>query len=123
VATIAVPTVLAVFNWPSGSDRYNRVRRFIEGYFAKFEQLQQPPFQPKWKEINAAGTVPGWTRYKVAEEVLARLMAPAQATEQSKLRADFETFLETRAGAGKGRIPTSGEREALFNEFVQWQRR
>jgi TRAP-type uncharacterized transport system substrate-binding protein len=123
VATISVPTVLAVFNWPSSSDRYHRVRRFIEAYFARFEQLQQPPFQPKWKEINAAGTVPGWTRYKLAEEVLARLMSSAQANEQSKLRADFETFLENRKSAGKGRIPTSGEREALFNEFVQWQRR
>ena len=102
VATISVPTVLAVFNWPSSSDRYHRVRRFIEAYFAKFEQLQQSPFQPKWKEINAAGTGPGWTCYKVAEEVLARLSSSAQATEQSKLRAD---------------------REALFNEFVQWQRR
>ena len=59
VATIAVPTVLAVFNWPKNTDRYHRVKRFIEAYFAKFEQLQQPPFQPKWKEINAAGTVPG----------------------------------------------------------------
>jgi TRAP-type uncharacterized transport system substrate-binding protein len=123
VATIAVPTVLAVFNWPTNSERYRRVKRFVEAYFAKFEQLQQPPFQPKWKEINVAGTVPGWTRYKVAEEVLARMTGSAQPARQSKLRADFETFLETRANAGKSGILSPREREALFNEFVQWQRR
>jgi TRAP-type uncharacterized transport system substrate-binding protein len=115
VPTIAVPTVLAVFNWPTTSDRYPRVKRFIEAYFAKFEQLQQPPFQPKWKEINAAGTVPGWTRYKVAEEVLANM------TGTASLRADFERFLEARASAGKGRASSSRER-ALFHEFVEWQR-
>ena len=122
VATIAVPTVLAVFNWPKNTDRYHRVKRFIEAYFAKFEQLQQPPFQPKWKEINAAGTVPGWTRYKVAEEVLATMTARAQNAEQSKQRSEFDAFLEARASTGK-RIPASREREALFNEFLQWQRR
>jgi len=61
VSTIAVPAVLAVFNWPKSSERYRRVSRFIEAYFAKFDQLQQPPFQPKWREINLAGKVPGWT--------------------------------------------------------------
>jgi TRAP-type uncharacterized transport system substrate-binding protein len=121
VPTIAVPTVLAVFNWPANSDRYQRVRRFIEAYFAKFEQLQQPPFQPKWKEINAAGTVPGWTRYKVAEEVLARITQTAE-NDPAKLRADFENFLQARASRGERRISTERER-ALFNEFVEWQQR
>jgi TRAP-type uncharacterized transport system substrate-binding protein len=123
VATIAVPTVLAVFNWPANTERYQRVKRFIEAYFAKFEQLQQAPFQPKWREINAAGTVPGWTRYKAAEEVLARTAATAQRAEPSKLRADFETFLEARSPENTRRVPDSREREALFDEFIQWQRR
>src|SRR3954451_22342836 len=70
VSTIAVPAVLAVFNWPKSSDRYRRVSRFVEAYFTKFDQLQQPPFQPKWREINLAGKVPGWKRYGVAEEPL-----------------------------------------------------
>src|SRR6478609_1247871 len=46
VSTIAVPAVLAVFNWPKTSDRYRRVSRFVEAYFTKFDQLQQPPFSP-----------------------------------------------------------------------------
>src|SRR5712691_10843951 len=30
VDTIAVPAVLAVFNWPKGGDRYRRIERFVE---------------------------------------------------------------------------------------------
>ena len=122
VATIAVPTVLAVFNWPNGTDRYRRVARFIESYFAKFPQLQQPSFQPKWQEINVAGTVPGWTRYRVAEAVLARMLPKEEANTQTQaqLRTRFEAFVATRTGGGRLKPQ---EREALFNDFLEWQRR
>jgi TRAP-type uncharacterized transport system substrate-binding protein len=119
VSTIAVPAVLAVFNWPKTSDRYRRVSRFIEAYFAKFDQLQQPPFQPKWREINLAGKVAGWTRYRVAEELLAKMTAD----RGSQVRAQFDAFLDARAGArGPGTL-TDSEREALFKQFLEWQRR
>jgi TRAP-type uncharacterized transport system substrate-binding protein len=127
VATIAVPTVLAVYNWPTSSDRYRRVARFIENYFAKFHQLQQPPFQPKWKEINAAGTIPGWTRYKAAEEVLTKIAAAEETKNRAQLQSQFDSFLSSRPGAaastGGTRAATNTEREALFKEFLQWQRR
>ena len=116
VATLAVPAVLAVFNWPRNSERGRKVARFVEAFFTKFEQLQQPPFQPKWKEINIAGTVPGWTRYPAATEVLARLAS----TEDSQTRAKFEGFLAQRSGAAS---LTQRDREALFKDFLDWQRR
>ena len=127
VATIAVPTVLAVYNWPTNSDRYRRVARFIEAYFAKFEQLQQSPFQPKWKEINAAGTIPGWTRYKAAEDVLTKIAAAEETKNRAQLQSQFDSFLSTRLGAaantGGSRSVINAERETLFREFLQWQRR
>jgi hypothetical protein len=127
IATIAVPTVLAVYNWPANSDRYRRVARFIEAYFAKFEQLQQSPFQPKWKEINAAGTIPGWTRYKAADEVLTKIAAAEESKNRVQLQSQFDAFLSARPGAaastGGTRSATNAEREALFKEFLQWQRR
>ncbi len=119
VETIAVPTVLAVFNWPTNSDRYRRVARFIEAYFAKFSQLQQPPFQPKWQEINVAGTVPGWTRYRVAEEILARMVRKEEPTGEAQLRSQFDTFLANRATNAR---MSRREREALFNDFLRWRR-
>ena len=122
VPTIAVPTVLAVFNWPKSSERYRKVARFIEDFFAKFEQLHNPPYQPKWKEINIAGKVPGWTRYSVAEEVLAK-MAGGGEGQSAQVRVQFESFLNARTDRRGGGALTPQEREALFNEFVKWQRR
>ncbi len=119
VPTIAVQTVLAVFNWPKTSERYRRVARFIEAYFNKFELLHNPPYQPKWKEINLAGKVPGWTRYSAAEEALAKL-APAEAKQSAQLRSQFESFLDAKTD---GRTLTRQEREALFQEFIKWQKR
>ncbi|WP_406858123.1 TAXI family TRAP transporter solute-binding subunit [Alsobacter sp. KACC 23698] len=125
VPTIAVPAVLAVYNWKPGSERYKRVGRFIEAYFAKFAQLQQPPFQAKWQEVNLAGAVPGWTRYSAAEEALGKARSSTQAGagqgETADLHAKFDAFVTAR-GPGK-RAMTAREREALFNEFVQWQKR
>ena len=123
IQTIAVPTVLAVFNWPKNSDRYRRVARFIEAYFAKFHELQHTPFQPKWQEINIAGTVPGWTRYHVAEEILAKAVAVKSSSPEALLEARFGSFLADRATATKTPVPTSADREALFKEFLRWQAR
>jgi TRAP-type uncharacterized transport system substrate-binding protein len=121
VPTIAVQTLLAVFNWPKNSDRYRKVARFIDAYFSKFEQLTNPPYQPKWKEINIAGKVPGWTRYPVAEEALARL-GGGDEPQSAQLRTKFESFLNARAGGRQSALSTE-DREALFSEFLKWQRR
>ncbi|PSC03600.1 C4-dicarboxylate ABC transporter [Alsobacter soli] len=122
VQTVSVPSVLAVYNWKPGSERYRRVARFIEAYFAKFETMQQPPFQPKWQEVNLAGQVPGWTRYKLAEDALAKIRGPeAQAGDQAQLRSQFETFVTAR-NSGKPPL-TESEREALFSAFVKWRGR
>jgi hypothetical protein len=43
VDTIAVPAVLAVFNWSKGHDRYRRVERFTETLFTKWEKFLEPP--------------------------------------------------------------------------------
>src|SRR5215475_6697527 len=43
VDTIAVPAVLAVFNWPKGHDRYRRVSRMVESMFTNCENFRQPP--------------------------------------------------------------------------------
>ena len=79
IRTLAVPTVLAVYNWPKDSDRYRRVVRFIDAYFAKYQQLRQLPYQPKWRDINIAGTIPGWTRYGEADRALQRLRAESKS--------------------------------------------
>lgn len=72
VPTIAVPTVLLSFNWSPHSNRYQRVARFVEYLFSRIDRLQVPGFDPKWKSINLAATVPGLARAPSAQAWLDR---------------------------------------------------
>ncbi|HEY7301020.1 MAG TPA: TAXI family TRAP transporter solute-binding subunit [Xanthobacteraceae bacterium] len=114
--TIAVPAVLAAFNWAKNTDRYRKVQRFVEALFTKWDKFRQPPRHPKWRDVNLAATVPGWTRLPVAEEMLRRIRPePAQAQASS---AEFATFLNS---AASGATLNQDQREALFREFLRWQ--
>jgi TRAP-type uncharacterized transport system substrate-binding protein len=75
VETLGIPVVMAVYNWPIGTDRARRIQRFVGYLFDRFEGFQKPPYHPAWKGINLAARVPGWTRYWAAEEKLARMGA------------------------------------------------
>jgi TRAP-type uncharacterized transport system substrate-binding protein len=118
VDTIAVPSVLAVFNWPKNTDRYRRVARFVEALYTKWDKFLEPPRHPKWKDVNLAATVPGWTRWSVADDMLRKLRQDAVA-EAPSTSAEFSMFLRTRTAA----TDTPEQREALFREFLQWQQR
>jgi TRAP-type uncharacterized transport system substrate-binding protein len=113
VTTLGVPAVLAVYNWPPKSDRARRVQRLVERMFANWDKFQQPPRHPKWKEVNLAATVPGWTRWAPAEELLQtmrlRQAAPAGTERVSRTNS-------------KGDL-SEADRDRLFQEFQQWQRR
>jgi len=63
VETIAVGAVMAVYAWPPGSERHRKVARFVTALNAKFDQFLRPPRHPKWREVNLAAQVPGWTRF------------------------------------------------------------
>jgi len=119
VDTIAVPAVLAVFNWPRGSDRYRRIERFAERLFSKWDQFQIAPRHPKWRDVNLGATVPGWNRHTIAEQMLARFHGPSTSA-QGDISSDFQAFLN-RAGTGAPQSQT--EREALFRQFMQWRER
>ena len=79
VPTIAVPTALVAFNWSPGSNRYQRVSRFVDYLFSRIDRLQAPGFDPKWKSINLAASVPGLARFAAAQEWLDRKARNAQA--------------------------------------------
>lgn len=63
VETIAVGAVMAVYAWPPGSERYRKVARFVHAFTRRFEEFLRPPRHPKWREVNLAAQVPGWTRF------------------------------------------------------------
>ena len=65
--------------------------RFIERLFTNWEKFQKPPFHPKWRDVNLAATVPGWTRYPVADEILQRFI---EKRGQSK---EFQAFMDNQS--------------------------
>ena len=101
VSTVAVPTVLAAYNHAKDNDRYRRQARFVDYLFARLENLQKKPgFDPKWKDINLAATIPGWQRFAPVQAKLdgtpdaAKAAAPAGATSgtaKGKRRAQAQT--------------------------------
>jgi TRAP-type uncharacterized transport system substrate-binding protein len=79
IQTIAVPTILAAFNWPKGSNRYARVARLVDNLFGRLETLQGRGYHPKWKDVVLNAQVPGLARFGAAQEWLDRVSAIAQA--------------------------------------------
>lgn len=63
VETIAVGAVMAVYAWAPGTERHRKVSRFVVALNEKFDQFLRPPRHPKWREVNLAAQVPGWTRF------------------------------------------------------------
>ena len=119
IDTIAVSAVLAVFNWPKNTDRYRRVQRFTEALFTKWDQFREPPRHPKWRDINLAATVPGWTRWSVAEEML-QSMRQKEMAEAKGVGGEFSSFLEKKGSAVANL--SQEQRQALFHEFLEWQK-
>jgi TRAP-type uncharacterized transport system substrate-binding protein len=115
IDTIAVPSVLAVYNWPKNSDRYRRVERFVQYLFNRWDKLTQPPFHPRWRDVNLAATVPGWTRFSVSEELLQRT---GQGSTDQAMARDFQTYM-TRQVRAAPRNET--ERDAVFRQFMLWR--
>src|SRR5262249_43311538 len=78
VQTISVAALLAVYNWKPDTDRYRRCVRMVEYLFTRFNTLREKPYHPSWKEMNLAATIPGWTRFPPAQEMIDKLAAAPQ---------------------------------------------
>ena len=111
IDTAAASQLLVTFNWPDKSERYNKVARFVDAFFSKFGEFGRPPRHPKWKEASIMAVIPGWQRFKPAEDWLA-------AHDMVPEKARFEKFLtDNPALAGSD----TAKREALFRRFLEWR--
>lgn len=117
VPSMASGVVLAVYNWPEKTERYKKVARFVNDFFSNFDKLLGPARHPKWKEVNLAAKIPGWTRFKAAEEWLAQ----AAATPSPEMSQAFGAFIQNAGQAG-GKPLSSAQKQQLFMEFVEWWR-
>jgi TRAP-type uncharacterized transport system substrate-binding protein len=124
VDTIAVPAVLAVYDWPADTDRYNRVSRLVDYIVDRFPKLQsEPGYHPKWKDVNLAGTVPGWQRFGPMEaklkQITSAIKQPTGAAPTAPARAKIDHAL-ARAQAARAAPNDPREQERLFQQFIEW---
>jgi TRAP transporter TAXI family solute receptor len=113
VDTIAVPALLAAYNWAPNTDRYRKLTNFVDAFFTKFPQFQNPPFHPKWKEVSLAAPLAGWQRLPYAQQWL-----DSHGIEPVS-RGRFDDFLKQSSATGK--LPADTDKEALFRQFKAWE--
>ncbi len=116
IQTIAVPTILAAFNWPKATDRYKRVARLTNNLFSRLETLQGPGFHPKWKDVNLNARVPGLERFPAAQEWLDRAAAARPAPAPTPTPALSAPAVDPAAP----RLTPDDQR--LYREFLEWRR-
>jgi TRAP transporter TAXI family solute receptor len=113
VDTIAVPAVLAAYNWTPNTDRYRKLALFVDAFFTKFPQLQNPPFHPKWKEVSLSAPLADWQRLPAARIWL------EQHGIEPVAKNRFDEFLKQSSSAG--RLPADTDKEALFRQYKAWE--
>jgi uncharacterized protein len=131
VPTIANRALLAAYAWPEDSPRYKRITKFVHAFFSKIDQFHDPARHPKWREVNLAADIPGWTRFKPAANWLAEhrvideardhVDAISSSLTRPDLKAAFEEFMDNYTASGR-RALTSRDQEALFTKFEQFLR-
>jgi uncharacterized protein len=122
IDTIATSVLLVSFNWPENSERYARVAKFVDAFFSHIEEFYKPPRHPKWKESSISIVVPGWQRFKAAQDWLDRngVNNTAAVNGAPAPSAEFQQFLNARSGV---RALSPEETTKLYNDFIEWNRR
>jgi TRAP transporter TAXI family solute receptor len=117
VDTVAVPAILAAYNWAPKTERYRKVEHFVKIFFDRLKSLQQPPFHPKWREVVLSAPLKGWTRFPAAQEWLDR-----NTTVASDTRQRFEQFMGAQARdiGGQDKRPAEDD-AALYQQFLKWK--
>jgi TRAP-type uncharacterized transport system substrate-binding protein len=120
VETLAASVLLVAFNWPDKSDRYEKVARFVDALFSRIGEFSKPPRHPKWREASITANIPGWQRFKAAQDWLDRWrqqQAQADASGPPPM-AKFKDFM-----THDGRADLSKEDlERMYARFLEWSR-
>jgi hypothetical protein len=137
IDTVALGTMLVANDAPRGSPRYERLAAFAKAFLARFDALKGAARHPKWREINLAAQVPGWTRFGPARRLLdapaatiadavatapqSKSTVPDQASDAEREATSFDRFVASRAGEADPAHLSSAERDRLLKEYEQWK--
>jgi TRAP-type uncharacterized transport system substrate-binding protein len=112
VESLSVGTVLAVYDWPTGSAGAKKLEALTTTLFASGDLLHEGKRRAEWRDVNLTASVPGWTRYGQAAAWLKKSPPPAPVLE-----SEFTTFV------ARAEPSASGGEEALFARFLAWQKK
>ena len=131
VDTIAVPAVLAAYNWAPNTDRYRKLTQFVDAFFTKFPTFQNPPFHPKWKEVSLSAPLPGWQRLPSAKQWLDqhgiepvarnRFEEFPKQTPAANPKPAAAAVQPSAAPPAAAQAPAANDQEALFKQFQAWE--
>ncbi|MGH1351457.1 MAG: TAXI family TRAP transporter solute-binding subunit [Methyloligellaceae bacterium] len=143
IPTIATSTVLAVYNWPEDSRRYQKAALLVYNLFTYITDFKKPARHKKWSATSPLAKVPGWQRFKPAQDwidnsfqfVNNRNASTAIFTiantsdlnlsrtklsnaEKKELYGQFTLFLKL---TNKGKKISDRELQHLFLRFLAWR--
>jgi TRAP-type uncharacterized transport system substrate-binding protein len=113
IETVATSVLLATYNWPEDSERYRRTAKFVDAFFSNIGEFRKPPRHPKWAESSINVRIPGWQRFKAADDWIAQ-----NANATAGLSEAFESFMRQKNITNI----SAEERAALVRQFLEWQK-
>src|SRR4051794_5332800 len=125
VHTVAVGSILMVYNFPRTSERYRKVARFVQQILDEHARAGQTPI--RWPDIDMAASVSGWTRFTPAEQwkkahnigheqtkFASAKPKDANPPDMLKLFAEFVEYQKQQQAAA--------EKRELFTAFLEYQK-
>jgi branched-chain amino acid transport system substrate-binding protein len=130
IPTVAVPIVLAVFNWAPGTEPYRRLALFIDTLFPlSTASHQEVPQDSMWAEFDPSADVLGWRRFAPATMWLQGKPATAGARipAHRMARHNYESGRPGEAQlspAQQGTLDATHrqEQDRLYEKFLRWER-
>ena len=114
VDTIAVPAVLAAYNWAPNTDRYRKLAH-VRGCF--LHEIPAPsrirPSIRNGRRSRCRRRLPDWQRLPAAQQWLDTHGIEPVARDR------FDEFLKQSPAAAK--LPADADKEALFKQFQAWE--
>jgi uncharacterized protein len=133
INTVAVGTVLVAYNWPTKSERHQRINRFVHAFFVHLNDIKAR--RPGWQDFDISASVSGWNRFPAAEQWLkkaeitpepdkatAQEQVPLDPKEREILFREFADYQRTPEAAKAAADLDPKQRQALFRDFAEYQK-